>query len=77
MTNTDFEQCIMDSDEVISLALSILRAFHGIRVGEAKAVLEIAGQLIETNTVFDAKSAELDAARAAFADYLISNNEQT
>jgi len=77
MTNPDFENCILNSDEAISLALSILDAFHGVRIAEAKAALEIAGQLIETNTIFDAQSAEIDAARTAFAEHLISNNEQT
>ena len=77
MTNPDFEHCILSSDEVISLALSVLDTFHGVRVGEAKAALEIAGQLIETNTRFDAQSAEIEAARTAFAEHLISKNEQT
>ena len=77
MTNPDFEHCILSSDEVISLALSILDAFHGVRIAEAKAALEIAGQLIETNTIFDAMSPEINAARTAFAEHLISNNEQT
>ena len=77
MTNPDFEHCILSSDEVISLALSILDTFHGVRIGEAKAALEIAGQLIETNTRFDAQSTEIDAARTAFAEHLLSKNEQT
>lgn len=77
MTNPDFDHCILSSDEVISLALSVLDTFHGVRVGEAKAALEIAGQLIDTNTIFDARSAEVDAARTAFAQHLLSKNEQT
>ena len=77
MTNPDFDHCILSSDEVISLALSVLDTFHGVRVGEAKAALEIAGQLIDTNTIFDAQSPEVDAARTAFAQHLLSKNEQT
>lgn len=76
MTNPDFELRILTSDEVDSLALSVLDAFHGVTVSQAKATLEIIGQLIEMNTIIDAKSPELNAARTAFAEFLISKNEQ-
>ena len=76
MINPDFELRILTSDEVDSLALSILDAFHGVPVSQAKATLKILDQLIEMNTIIAAKSLELNAARTAFEEFFISKNEQ-